>query len=439
MRRCNGENPLQRPLRFPAMPFHSLATTMVAVGLISVVAQLIGSLAERCRQPRVMGEIIGGILLGPSLLGAIAPGLEQHLFTTEVRDQINLLGQLGLVLFMFLVGLELNPRRLQGRIPLASRITSVGLVLPLILGIALAALFERWQPELLPGHNQPAAALFMGTAMGITAFPVLARILRERQLTDQPVGALAITAAAIGDALGWILLAVVVALARSGSLLQALSPLLGITIWAVILLAGLRPLRRQLERSYRRDHQLSPLLQSLLFSGALVSAAVTEVLGVHLIFGAFLWGLAMPRYAPLLRRLERRLEAVVLQLLLPLFFAISGLNTRLGSLNEPQLWLATAALVLVAIAGKYGGTWATARFSGVDDKEAQALGWLMNTRGLTELVILNVGLSLGVISDALFSMGVLMALATTLMAGPLLDRLGYGRRPGSRQALAHRL
>ena len=421
------------------MTSHSLANAMVAVALITVVAQLLGAVAERWRQPRVMGEIVGGILLGPSLLGALAPALEQQLFGGPVREQLNLLGQLGLVLFMFLVGLELNPRRLQGRIPLASRITAVGLLLPLALGIGLAAVLEVWQPQLLPGHQQLAGALFMGTAMAITAFPVLARILRDRRLIDQPLGSLALTAAAIGDALGWILLALVVAVARSGSWLQALTPLLGTSAWALLLLAGLRPLRHWLEAHYRREHQLTPLLQSLLFSGALLSAAVTEQLGVHLIFGAFLWGLAMPRYAPLRRRLEQRLEAVVLQLLLPLFFAISGLSTRLGSLNSPALWAAAALVMVVAVAGKFGGTWITARLSGVEAREAQALGWLMNTRGLTELVILNVGLNLGVISEELFSIGVLMALGTTLMAGPLLDRLGFDRSNAVRQAPAHRL
>jgi Kef-type K+ transport system membrane component KefB len=418
----------------PATASGGLTTALVAVALIVVVAQLLGELLQRWGQPRVIGEILGGIALGPSLLGAVAPGLEAQLFSPAVIAQLNLLGQLGLALFMFLIGLELNPTLLRGRLPLASRITAVGVALPLLLGIGLALLLERWLPDLLPGDNTLAGALFMGTAMAITAFPVLARILRERGLIRQPLGALTITVAAIDDLLSWILLAAVVAFARSGSGWGALQPLLLTGLWALLLLVGLRPLRGWLERYYRRHRQLGPLLQVSLFSGALLSGAVTEWIGVHLIFGAFLWGLAMPRYEPLRRRLELRLEEVVLQLMLPLFFAISGLNTRLNSLDTPVLWAATALVLLVAVGGKFLGTWATARLSGVASREAQALGWLANTRGLTELVILNVGLSLGVISTALFSIGVLMAITTTLMTGPLLERLGYRR-----EAPAHHL
>ncbi len=402
-----------------------LATPMLAVAVITVTAQLFGALAQRFQQPRVVGEIVGGIVLGPSLLGALAPGLETHLFTSAVRDQLNLLGQLGLVLFMFLVGLELNPNLLAGRLPLASRITAAGVLLPLTLGVGLAGVFETWLPELLPGHHLLSGALFMGTAMAITAFPVLARILRDRGLQHQPVGALAITTAAIDDALAWVLLAAVVALSRSSSAWGALGSFVGTAAWALVVLVGTRPLRRWLEQHYKQGRELGPVLQSVLFSGALFSGVVTEWLGVHLIFGAFLWGLAMPRYAPFRRKLEQQLETVVLRLLLPLFFAISGLSTRIGSLNSPSLWLALLAVLVVAVCGKFLGTWVTARLSGVENREAQALGWLMNTRGLTELVVLNVGLAQGVISTELFTIGVLMALATTVMTGPLLGRLGY--------------
>ena len=414
-----------------------LATPMLAVAVITATAQLFGTLAQRCHQPRVVGEIVGGIVLGPSLLGVLAPALESQLFSAPVRSQLNLLGQLGLVLFMFLVGLELNPNLLVGRLPLASRITAAGVLLPLALGVGLAGVFETWLPDLLPGHHLLSGALFMGTAMAITAFPVLARILRDRGLHNQPLGALAITTAAIDDALGWILLAAVVALARSASAWGALGSLLGTAAWALVVLVGTRPLRNLLEQHYKRGRDLGPLLQSALFSGALLSAVVTEWLGVHLIFGAFLWGLAMPRYGPFRRRLELQLETVVLRLLLPLFFAISGLSTRIGSLNTPSLWLALLVVLVVAISGKFLGTWAVARLSGVESREAQALGWLMNTRGLTELVILNVGLAQGVISTELFTIGVLMALVTTVMTGPLLGRLGYGivQRPVAGAAL----
>ena len=405
-----------------------LTAALVAVAVIMLVSQLLGALLQRWGQPRVIGEILGGIALGPSLLGQLAPGVEDALFGPAVRPQLNLLGQLGLALFMFLIGLELNPALLQGRLPLASRITAVGIALPLLLGVGLAEVLERWQPDLLPGNHSLAGALFMGTAMAITALPVLARILQERGLVGQPLGALAITVAAIDDLVSWILLAAVVAFARSGSLWGALTPLLLTAVWAWLLLRGLAPLRRRLERHYSRHGELGPLLQVGLLAGALLSGALTEWMGVHLIFGAFLWGLAMPRHQGLQERLEQRIQPVVLQLMLPLFFAISGLNTRLLALDHPALWAVTVLVLVVAVVGKFVGTWAMARGSGVPPREAQALGWLVNTRGLTELVILNVGLGLGVISPTLFSIGVLMAVATTVMTAPLLERLGYGRQ-----------
>jgi Kef-type K+ transport system membrane component KefB len=239
------------------------------------VAQLLGQLADRLGQPRVLGDIVGGILLGPSLLGALEPQLSAWLFSPAVRTQLNLLGQLGLVLFMFLVGLELNPRLLQGRIPLASRVTTVGVLLPLLLGLALAYGFEAWQPDLLPGDHSVAGALFMGTAMAITAFPVLARILAERNLMGQPLGALAITAAALDDVVGWSLLAAVVAFSRSGSALGALPTLVGTALYASALLLATAPLRRWMERRHRRGEAPGELLQTLVFSGALLSGVAT--------------------------------------------------------------------------------------------------------------------------------------------------------------------
>ena len=409
------------------MDLSPLGTALLAVAAVIALAQLLGELAERIGQPRVLGDIIGGILLGPSLLGMLQPGLFGWLFSAPVRLQLNLLGQLGLVLFMFLVGLELNPRLLQGRIPLASRISAVGVLLPLLLGLLLADRFEAWFPALLPGDHAIAGALFLGTALAITAFPVLASILRERRLLERPLGTLAITAAAFDDVVGWCLLAAVVAFSRSGSALAALPTLIGIAVYAALLLLATAPLRRLLERRQRRAGALEPWLQTLIVCGALVSGVITELLGVHVIFGAFLWGLAMPRSGRLQHWLTLRMETLVMRLLLPLFFAMSGLNTRIGSLDRPGYWLAGALLLLVAVAGKYLGSWAVARASGVPPVEARALGWLMNTRGLTELVVLNVGLSLRVITPELFTMGVLMALITTAMAGPLLNRLGYGR------------
>ena len=398
---------------------------MVALGIIVIVAQLLGQLAVRCQQPSVIGEIIGGILLGPSLLGKIAPGIEQTLFGGQVRSQLELLGQVGLVLFLFLVGLEFNPRLIQGRITLASRITAAGIVLPLILGIWMTFQLEGWFPGIVPANKQVAGAVFMGIAMSITTFAVLVLILRDRGLEKQPLGALAITSTAIGDAVSWILFAGVVSYARSNSTWGFVVPLIGTALWCLFLFVGLKPLRHELKARFRQNHKLNPLLQALVLGGVMLSAAVTDWLGVHLIFGAFLWGLAMPRDERLSKRMGLRLETVVMRVLLPLFFVISGLNTRIDSLNSPSLWGATFLVIGVAVVGKYLGTWGIAKLNGLNSRESQALGWLMNTRGLTEIVILNVGLMIGVISTELFTMGVIMALATTVITGPFLGALGY--------------
>jgi len=299
--------------------------------------------------------------------------------------------------------------------------------LPLLLGILLGLALEQVAPELLPHQNVVTGALFMGTAMAITAFPVLARILKERGLLAIPLGQLVITCAATDDILGWLLLAGVISFSHSGSLAGAWPALLLTGLWALVLLVGLRPLMAQLERHYRRKRKLDPALLALVLAGAILSAIVTEMTGVHYIFGAFLFGLALPRYGPLQRRLQLQTEQLVVTLLLPIFFAISGLRTTLSVLQGPSMLLALGAVLVVAIGGKYLGCWGVARLAGLPAREAQAVGWLMNTRGLTELVVLNVGLSLGVIGPSLFTVMVLMALITTAMAGPLLGRLGYGR------------
>ena len=408
-------------------PLSVLSTVLVDVALIIVVSKLLGRLMGRLGQPPVIGEILGGIALGPSLLGALVPASQSVLFPAPVLEQLNLLSQLGLILFMFLIGLEVQPEHLRGRAPLASRISLVGVVLPLLMGILLGLALERLNPQLLPHSQALPGALFMGTAMAITAFPVLARILKERGLLGQPLGQLVITCAAIDDICGWTLLAGVISFSHTGSLEGAV-PALGLTgLWAALVLVGLRPLMVWLEGHYRSERQLDPAVLALVYAGVILSAVVTEMTGVHYIFGAFLFGLAMPRYGPLQRRLQLQSEQLVLTLLMPIFFAISGLRTTVSLLQGPGMVAVLAAVLLVAVGGKYLGCWGVARLAGMPQREAQAVGWLMNTRGLTELVVLNVGLSLGVIGPALFTVMVLMALITTAMAGPLLGRLGYGR------------
>lgn len=405
-----------------------MSTVLVDVALIILVSKMLGGLIARFGQPPVIGEIIGGIVLGPSLLGWLVPASQAWLFSAPVLQQLDLLSQLGLILFMLLIGMEVRPDQLRSRMPLASRISLIGILLPLALGCGLAEGLRRTLPALLPGGHPFAGHLFLGTAMAITAFPVLARILKDRGLLSQPLGQLVITCAAVDDLLSWVLLAAVVSLSRASTLVGALPALGWTSLWALVVLVGLRPAMAWLERDVRQHQQLSPMALACVFAGAILSAVVTELTGVHYIFGAFLFGLALPRYGPLMRRIQLHTEQLVLTVLLPVFFATSGLRTSIGLIDSPALLLVLAAVLLVAIGGKFIGTAAMARLGGLPAADAQAVGWLMNTRGLTELVILNVGLSLGVISASLFTLMVLMALITTAMAGPLLERLGYGKR-----------
>lgn len=403
------------------------SAVFLALAIVITVSQLFGAALQRLGQPRVMGEILGGIALGPSLLGWIAPEVEEQLFGGGITDDLTFLGQLGLAIFMYLVGLELKPSMLRGQASLALRISLSGIVVPMAMGIALAYGLDSWEPTLFPGPRTLDGALFMGTAMAITAFPVLAYILKDRALLEQPLGNLSIACAAVDDLLSWIILAGVVAFSRSGSMLTALIPL-GLTLsWAFVLLVLMRPLTLKLQQHFERNQELSPLVQGMLFAGLLISSVVTEQIGVHVIFGAFLWGLAMPRHEALHQRLETKLETVVMRLLLPMFFVTSGLETELTRLGNVNLLLITALVVAVAVAGKYFGTWTSARLGGVNHRDAQALAWLANTRGMTELVVLNVGFRIGAINATMFGIGVVMAVATTLMTGPMLNRLGYGK------------
>ena len=409
-------------------PLGVMSTVLVDVALIILVSKMLGGLIARFGQPPVIGEIIGGIVLGPSLLGWLVPASQAWLFPAPVLQQLDLLSQLGLILFMLLIGMEVRPDQLRSRMPLASRISLIGILLPLALGCGLAEGLRRTLPALLPGGHPFAGHLFLGTAMAITAFPVLARILKDRGLLSQPLGQLVITCAAVDDLLSWVWLAAVVSLSRASTLVGALPALGWTSLWALVVLVGLRPAMAWLERDVRQHQQLRPMALACVFAGAILSAVVTELTGVHYIFGAFLFGLALPRYGPLMRRIQLHTEQLVLTVLLPVFFATSGLRTSIAVIDSPALLLALAAVLLVAIGGKFIGTAAMARLGGLPAADAQAVGWLMNTRGLTELVILNVGLSLGVISASLFTLMVLMALITTAMAGPLLERLGYGKR-----------
>jgi Kef-type K+ transport system membrane component KefB len=367
-----------------------------------------------------MGEMVAGILLGPSLLGWLYPGISAVLFPPASLAFLNSLSQIGLLLFMFLVGAELDPEILRGRKHTAVVTSHVSIIIPFFLGTLLALyLYPRLSDNSVAFTH---FALFLGTAMSITAFPVLARILTERNLLHDRIGTITIACAAVDDVTAWCILAGVVLLVRSSSgTLPLWLTVIGTAIYVVLMWFGTQRALRRLEANFLKRNSLTQNMMSIILLLVLISGWVTERLGIHALFGAFLMGVVMPKERAFVRALREKLEGLVVVLLLPLYFALTGLRTSIGLLSGADMWFYCGLIILVAIAGKFGGATLSARLSGMPWREAGAIGILMNTRGLMELVVLNIGLEIGVISPALFAMMVLMALVTTFMTTPLLD------------------
>jgi Kef-type K+ transport system membrane component KefB len=390
------------------VPTSQVITLLFSLAVILVLAGVFGGLARKLGQPRVVGEIFAGIVLGPTLFqGAIA----QTLFPADVRPLLSALANVGVALFMFLVGMELDHRAMRGRRGAMVSVSLASIILPFGLGVALATQLSSHEPA----GQQLGFMLFMGAAMSVTAFPVLARILTDRRMSRTNVGRMALASAAIDDVLAWSLLAVVVALASSDGFQWQV--LLLVPYTALVLLAGRPLLQRVLQTRAATTGRFGVVL-----AGLLASSALTEWMGLHFIFGAFLFGVAMPREgAELLRTdISRSLERICSVLLLPVFFVVAGLQVNLSQLGAGGFG-EFALIMLVAVGGKFTGAFVAARLHGIQPREAGALAVLMNTRGLTELVILTVGLNLGVLDTALYSLMVVMALVTTAMTGPLLS------------------
>jgi Kef-type K+ transport system membrane component KefB/nucleotide-binding universal stress UspA family protein len=398
---------------------HPVVLVLLQVLIVIGLSRLVGLVFRWLNQPLVIGEIVAGIMLGPSLFGWVAPDLAATLFPTNTIPFLDVLSQVGLIFFMFLIGLELNPKYLKSNLDIAILTSHVSILTPFSLGAILALILYPLVSNSTVSFT--AFALFLGAAMSITAFPVLARIITENNLQSTRLGTLALTCAAVDDVTAWCLLAVAIAVTRTNSMLGALPTIIESIIYIVFMLTVVRWFLQRLATFYRRKGRLTQLVVAGIYMGVVGSALITELIGIHLIFGAFLLGAAMPKNASLVRELAEKTEDFVLIFLLPVFFAYSGLRTEIGLLNRPELWLLCLAVLGVAIAGKYVGTYAAARVSGIEHREASALGWLMNTRGLTELIVLNIGLSLGVITPLLFTMLVIMALVTTFMTSPLLE------------------
>ncbi|PZS16103.1 MAG: cation/H(+) antiporter [Pseudonocardiales bacterium] len=394
------------------MTTHSIQLLLVDLALILVLARLLGAAARRLGQPPVIGEILGGILLGPTLFNG---EITHHLFPTELRAPLSAVADLGLVLFMFIIGYELDGALIRGRERIAASVSLGSIALPLGSGFLLGL----WLAHRHHIDRAVPFALFVGAAMSVTAFPVLARILTDRGLHRTRIGGLAIASAAVDDIVAWSLLAVVVTIAGNHGSDQwhiLLAP-----VYLAVMALVVRPLMRKVADAYRRQERLTPDLLAVVLVGLLLSGFATEWMGVHFIFGAFIFGAVMPRTdaAQLRESILERLEQISVLLLLPVFFVVAGLSVDLSKIDLRAV-VELLAILAVAIGGKFLGAYLGGRSAGVSGRQAGVLATLMNTRGLTEIVILTVGLQLKVLDTKLFSLMVLMALVTTAMTGPLL-------------------
>jgi Kef-type K+ transport system membrane component KefB/nucleotide-binding universal stress UspA family protein len=396
-----------------------LSRILLAVAVVIIAARLLGSVFQRIGQPRVIGEITAGILLGPSLLGLLFPEVTEFLFPSAVTEVLAILAQFGLIFFMFLIGVELDHRQIRGSGHTAVLISHYSIVIPLVFGIGAALLVF----PLVGSGDFTGFALFMGAAMAITAFPVLARILTDTGLYKTRLGALAITCAAVDDVTAWCVLAIVVAIVKASGPMDAVVTVVLSLAFVVFMLAVVRPVAARVVAPRKGRGPLNATVMSFLIAGLFLSALATELIGIHAIFGAFMFGAVMPRQRGVATRIIERLEDVTVLFLLPVFFAVVGLSTQIGLVSGWDLWLLTALIITIAVIGKVGGSVVAGLAAGESLRSSTVIGVLMNARGITEIVILTIGIELGVISPALFTIMVLMALTTTLMTTPLLTRI----------------
>ena len=400
-----------------------LSHLFVQLLVIIAASRLTGMVFARCGQPSVVGEMAAGILLGPSLFGWLAPDAFQFVFPATSLGVLKLLSQVGVCLFMFVVGMELDAGHVRRKADVAVMVSHASIVIPYFLGVVLA--YFLYTDLAQPGAGFTAFALFMGISMSITAFPMLARILQERGLTKTFLGSTAITCAAVDDVTAWCILAFVVAIARATSMGASALNLVLVLGFIAIMIWGVRlALPRWIgSANLERDEPTKGVMATVICV-VVAAALTTEVIGIHALFGAFLAGAIMPETDGFRHKLSVRVENFSSVLLLPLFFAFTGLRTQVALLNDVQGWLLCLGIIAVATVGKLGGSAIAARWSGMNWSESLQLGALMNTRGLMELIALNIGYDLGILSPRIFTMLVIMALATTMLTGPLLTLFG---------------
>ena len=400
--------------------------------IVVALARVLGRVARKLGQPAVVAEIVGGIVLGPSVFGAFAPSISNAVFPPGTVEPLASASQLGVLLFVFLVGLEVEPAMLRGRARATAVIAVVGIVAPFVLGAAVAVPVSELVASRMPSLE---LASFVGAAMAVTAFPVLARMLGDHRLLRTHLGALAIACAALEDVIAWCLLAFVIAFVRSDGLLQAALTTAMAVVFVAAMVLVVRPLLERLVDRNNAPLTLSTDVVAVAVLGALGSAWISDRIGIHLVFGAFLFGAVVPKRDGFAHALADKLESIVVVVFLPLFFVVSGLRTHVGLVASPAHALACVLIVAAACIGKLGATLVTARATGLGWREAGALGILMNTRGLMELIVLNVGFELGVINTAIFSMMIVMVVVTTMVTSPVLARV-YPARDAIRDLVA---
>ena len=394
-----------------------LLHVLLALVVVIATARAMGSIFRSAHQPPVVGEILAGIVLGPSLLGRLAPGAEGYLFPAAVGPALNIIAQVGVILYMFLVGLELDPALLRKRGHATVAISHASIMAPFLLGATIALyLYPKLSTSDVPFT---CFSLFLGVSMSVTAFPVLARILTDRRIHKTRMGAIALTCAAVDDVTAWCMLAFVVSVARAqaAGAVATIAMALG---FIVLMIVVVRPAMVRLSLVYGNRGRLTQGVMASIFVALLISASATELIGIHAVFGAFALGAVIPHDSGMAREITDRLEDIVIVLLLPAFFAYTGLRTQIGLVSGYEQWMMCALIVIVASAGKFGGSVVAARITGLNWRDASALGVLMNTRGLMELIVLNIGLEMNVISPTLFAMLVIMALVTTFATTPIL-------------------
>lgn len=402
---------------------HPLAILLAQIVSIILVARIFGWICKRIGQPSVVGEIIAGIVLGPSLAGLYWPEFSAALFPTQSLGNLQFLSQIGLILFMFVVGMELDLNVLKSRAHEAVVISHASIVIPFSLGMVLSYfIYESLAPQNIQFLS---FGLFMGIAMSITAFPVLARIVQERNIHKTKLGAIVITCAAADDITAWCILAAVIAIVKAGSFESSLFVIALAIGYVFVMVKIIKPFLKRVGDLHASHENMSKPVVGIFFVALILSSYASEVIGIHALFGAFMMGTIMPENAKFRSIFIEKIEDVALVLLLPLFFVFTGLRTQIGLLDDPALWKITGLIILVGVVGKFVGSALAAKFVGQDWKDSLTIGALMNTRGLMELVVLNIGYDLGVLGPEIFAMMVIMALVTTIMTGPAIDFINW--------------